>query len=236
MNQTNIKQTFYSLKLQRFLLHLVGHHMCIIQCNTSTIGESWFGFYFLGDYHKMPTIIASYMNHSCAPNVKIVNFNNVKLCFTIRPIKKGDQLFSSYISENDTFFHYNEFQSIYDFKCKCEQCCPQFPPAIVIKRITEDVRYNRVLQNQKITDVFIKDYGNDYPMFRPWTYHYSNEEQKEALLRESVELLNKYGGSKWPNEIQIVANEYIKMLKQKSYLIDSPPNVFCSYFNVMSNE
>lgn len=235
MNQTNIKQAFYSLELHRFLLHLVGHHMSIIRSNTSVIGESWFGLYFYGDYYEMPTIIASYMNHSCAPNVKIVNFNNIKLCVTIRPIKKGDQLFSSYFHENDSFFNYNQFQSIYDFKCKCEHCL-QLPPAIEIKRITEDVRYSRVLQYQKITDGFINDHGLSYPMFRLWTYFYCNEEQKEALLRECVELLNEYGGSKWTDEIQIVADEYIKMLKQKSYLIDSPPNVFYSYFNVMSNE
>lgn len=70
--------------------------------------------------------IASRINHSCSPNLEhVIDDNNMTHCVTIRPIKKGEQVFINYVIGMD--FETNEERREYiklnwDFFCECEKC------------------------------------------------------------------------------------------------------------------
>lgn len=92
MKQRDICAKFNTEKHQRFLMHLVKHHANIlITSSAASIEVS--GAIFTTEIHAL---IASFFNHSCAPNVVTICVDNRIIGITIRPIKAGDQLFISY--------------------------------------------------------------------------------------------------------------------------------------------
>jgi hypothetical protein len=69
--------------------------------------------------------LTNFFNHSCAPNVRVL-FDDSKAKFiTVRPIKKGEQLFVSATSMFDKFPVQIRRDTLYrlgGFICKCEAC------------------------------------------------------------------------------------------------------------------
>lgn len=69
-------------------------------------------------------LFGSLFNHSCAPNVSRISYNDKIVFMTTRPVKIGEQLFISY---GPSFHHSNlnerqeELQN-YKFICKCQAC------------------------------------------------------------------------------------------------------------------
>lgn len=109
-----IKQQFASKQKQRFLIHLLGQHICAINSNAfSNHGEQYFTF-----------IIQSYFNHSCIPNLVRFECGNKTICTTTRPVKKGDQLFVFYLGYEmkDRQSKANFLKENFGFQCKCEKC------------------------------------------------------------------------------------------------------------------
>jgi len=58
------------------------------------------------------------MNHSCNPNIKFYEINNAMYFETICDIKKGDELFISYLRNADDDTH-KYLLNHYNFQCKC---------------------------------------------------------------------------------------------------------------------
>lgn len=151
MKKPIIKKKFSSVKLQRFLMHLIGHHFCIVYCNRGGIGYSDSGNECVYVADESLTIISSYINHSCAPNIDIIPGDDFKLCVTIRPIKKGEQLFVSYF-RNDTRRRSmnnksrgDHLQKLFDFKCECERCMDEHPTTAERSAIKKDEAFNALL-------------------------------------------------------------------------------------------
>lgn len=72
-----------------------------------------------------PLTIHNSINHSCEPNVtSMSNFNNHKISvIALKDIKKGDELFLSYIDETlDVKNRRKWLEDQYLFKCICEKC------------------------------------------------------------------------------------------------------------------
>lgn len=66
-------------------------------------------------------------NHSCSPNIHHFNDeNNITHCVAIRPVRKGDQVFISYLAEmkfEDNQKRQEYINQNWGFTCKCEKCC-----------------------------------------------------------------------------------------------------------------
>lgn len=106
---------------QRFLMHWIVHHSLIFESNSfgETISECAF-------------VVASYFNHSCAPNLIITHSGHRLItAITARPVKKGQQLFVNYIGTNFQTLSANYRQTVlwesYGFLCQCEKCENSLP-------------------------------------------------------------------------------------------------------------
>lgn len=115
----DVKKMFNSEETQRFLMHLIVEHVLIIS-NISFHGS-------LGNELTSVTAacVSSFFNHNCEPNVFNTSTGNHEVYITVAPIKKGQQLFISYLSDQRTT---EERQSWlwnqWNFICKCNKCAP----------------------------------------------------------------------------------------------------------------
>lgn len=72
----------------------------------------------MGIYHP-----ASLLNHSCSPNAAFCFDGHIVRVVSIKPIKKDEQVFISYIEIiNSRQNRQEELEELYFFKCKCEMC------------------------------------------------------------------------------------------------------------------
>lgn len=104
-----IQQRFNSMRLQRFLMHLVWHHILIIRSNAYTFRPTP-----SADVNTLGNFTAL-LNHSRSPNVCVTFSGNQQMATTIRPVKKGDQLFTE---------HQNVDMENFPFARKCSKCVP----------------------------------------------------------------------------------------------------------------
>lgn len=109
LSNTMLKPLFVTERHQRFLMHLILHHMEVISINpfdmvtTAPIHNIYFEegkeeidpkdlVYAQGIY-----LNGSIFNHSCIPNVLRLYDNNRMICKIVRPVQKGDQLYIDYL-------------------------------------------------------------------------------------------------------------------------------------------
>lgn len=111
-----MKKMFDSIKIKRFLMHLIWHHICILRTNCFGIRHPK----VQSDLVTSIRIHASLFNHSCVPNVLHVSHGNVMIGFVLRPVKKGEQLFIHYDRDVDIV----DLQHTCNFQCKCTKCVP----------------------------------------------------------------------------------------------------------------
>ncbi|CAB3379681.1 Hypothetical predicted protein [Cloeon dipterum] len=74
---------------------------------------------------------ASLMNHSCDPNVVSAFLRKTMVIRAVRPIAKGEQVFNRYCN---SFYNMpkdvrQNRLGLYSFKCACEACTKDWPPA-----------------------------------------------------------------------------------------------------------
>lgn len=107
-----IKNLFDSERKRRFLLGLLSHHYAINIINS------------FGDETSLCIFaVSSFFNHSCAPNLANQQRANLMYCRTSRPIQKGEQLFISYLdNDQPTESRKNILRTSFHFECKCSKC------------------------------------------------------------------------------------------------------------------
>lgn len=176
-----VKNLFNSEQKQRFLMHLVGEH-CLIISNNSYGGLNM-------DNSPLGTLanVMSLFNHACAPNVFNSTTGNEEICITLRPIKKGDQIFVKYLCGDRTT---RQRQAIllnqWGFLCKCDKCEPHCKSTdrSIMKRALMSIRngelVNAVTKSQ--CESFLKLYGH-----LPWS-----EEMDVVLKTYTKCLLNDF--------------------------------------------
>lgn len=74
--------------MQRFLSHLIVHHAIFTRPMEMANLNHLFTY-------------SRFFNHSCLPNIVLLNINNLNIGIALRPIKPGDQIFKSYFLEDD---------------------------------------------------------------------------------------------------------------------------------------
>lgn len=172
-----VKRMFNTVAHTRFLAHLIGEHFLIISNNS--YGGS------LTNASSIGTVagIMSLFNHACAPNLFNSSAANQEVCITMRPVKKGEQLFVKYLCGDRTT---RERQQLllhqWDFLCKCDKCEPHSNPV------------NQIFM--RADPIFAKMQSLGLSQLAPLC----------------VNFLRKFGHLPWSNELDMVLKAYTKCL------------------------
>lgn len=181
-----VRSMFKSKQNQRFLMHLIGEHFLIISNNS--YGGSLSGASSIGT----TALVMSLFNHNCAPSVFNSSMGNKEICITMRPIKKGQQLFVKYLCGDRTTRQRQEMLlKQWGFICKCDKCIPNCSQADRLK-MKSDPCYKALL---RLTPIDF--YGNtDF----------------SQLTKKCIEFLKKYGHLPWSEEMDVALKAYTKCL------------------------
>lgn len=181
------KELFDSNRKQRFLMHLLGQHICVINSNAfANHNDQFFTF-----------IIQSYFNHSCLPNIVRFECGNATICTTIRPVKKGEQLFTFYLGYEmkDRQAKAKYLVDNFGFRCMCAKCVsnmwqPTLPSDPECYQILMQFRQNeRALVNNQ------------------------NKEMRSELKGACIKFLRKYGTVSSSFEIGPIEEVFGKLLE-----------------------
>lgn len=181
-----VKAMFDSEENQRFLMHLIGEHFLIIANNS--YGGSLSGASSIGT----TALVMSLFNHACAPNVFNSSAANKEICITLRPIKKGQQLFVKYLcGDRTTRQRQDLLLKQWGFLCKCDKCVPQ---------CSQDDR-----QKMKSDPSF-------KAVFPAVSINFYGGTNFTQLTIKCVQFLKKYGHLPWSEEMDVVLKTYTKCL------------------------
>lgn len=162
-----------------FLMHFVVHNSLILLTNS------------IGNEKRISVAcVWSLLNHSCAPNLADLLKGEHRYCITIRPVKKGEQIFINYISSSSDLSTEKRQQRLKitkGFDCKCDKCLPTnkpTPPELI--RACDEF----ALQTQNESDAII--------------------------LERCIFFLNKYGHLPWSSDLEYLTDTYDKQLVKQS--------------------
>lgn len=192
---------FNSAKKKRFFMHLIAQHFCIINYSgniTFDNSDDMVGW----ESNEFRSVITLYVNHSCAPNVTLVLYDGYNVLITIRPIKKGEQLFLTYF-RNDKINHSTNDRRKYllargRFHCKCPRCENISPSAAERVDMKKDECFTYITKNKRNVN-----FGLDGAM---------ETETAKMLEKNCVEFLNKHGEKVWCEEVEMVTDCYKRFL------------------------
>ncbi|XP_031623723.1 SET and MYND domain-containing protein DDB_G0273589-like isoform X2 [Contarinia nasturtii] len=115
MKIPRIHAAFDSVEKRNFLKHLITHHCLVIDTNA-----------FGDDRSQSLGLVESLFNHSCAPNIHHEQIGNEQYFYTAEKVKKGVQLFISYIDLNDSTKQRRRIlKRGWGFICNCIICAPK---------------------------------------------------------------------------------------------------------------
>lgn len=173
--------------LKRLIFCMASRHIATIKINSFseefTVGKGVCTRYSLHD-------ALSIINHSCAPNLHhYYDTENVIRCVSIRPIRKGDQIFISYLGDmkfNDDISRKSYIKKNWSFDCECEMC-------------HHDIHANQPGPLYK----YIK---NNFELKKNFHPQYPS-----CLVDNCKKYLNQYGHS-WSNAVDFVVSCFIFLI------------------------
>ncbi|XP_037051361.1 SET and MYND domain-containing protein DDB_G0273589-like [Bradysia coprophila] len=207
LNHRAIRPKFSTKQHRRFLMHLIGHHLCVVQCNTGALmynAESPFSISQAMTENLSP--IVSYINHSCVPNLCIIACDDRNVCISLRPIKTGDQLFVTYF-RNDSLKHCTAdrqkfLRDICEFDCDCERCVvTSTVPQELIDELKMDVRYQYVRKYGRTNGCC----GRDARVLYLCSCSKTFGRDAKKIRDNCVPLLDKFGQIKCAPELDLIA-------------------------------
>ncbi|XP_055306371.1 uncharacterized protein LOC129570697 isoform X1 [Sitodiplosis mosellana] len=166
MDIPEIREKFSSKKHNRFLMHLVMHHARAASRNTIRIRHLTL------EPVPDPTerrdvcihtgLIKRYFSHSCAPNVTHVDRDGHSVFITVRPLKKGDQLFSTVFNcmteskekRQKLLWEHN------NFLCECTLCTGPMATSQQRKQMLADPLYQNYLKGKATGEAVLQKYGH----------------------------------------------------------------------------
>lgn len=183
---------------RRFLMHLIGHHMCALRYPKTNveIGEN--------DGVVVYPVFSDFFKHSCYPNVVLVTSDRSVVAVTIRPIQKNEPLTISYLP--DSVFDDIRFarrlvlREKFNVRCECERCGERNPEMLYMSL------------KQGLSQQFEDDCGNESH------FHHKMQKMRKKLTMECVKYLNGNGRDKWNDDTDLVTSTYVRLLREKYYL------------------
>lgn len=178
----------------RFLMHLIGHHMCALKYSNVFVGTGE------NDGTTVYPALGCFFRHSCFPNVALVTSDQSIIAVTIRPIQENQELTVSYLSDDlldsVTFMRRGILQEHFNFRCKCERC---------------KNRSTRVTCKQNgLGQQFIEEVQNES------NFHPKMQKIRKKLTQTCVKYLS--GNAEWSDEVSIVMSTYYRLIREKYYL------------------
>lgn len=196
-----MKKMFTATTHQRFLMHLTYHLCGVFKTNRLTMtnfrdeksvwSEVNVENFGIGLYN-----LKSYLNHSCVPNVVCLFYDKQLVCKAIKPIKKGEQLFISYmevveVQNNDE--RRDHLASVYGFHCQCQLCSMKSNELVSSPAMAADPNYKFAERN-----------------FLPSMF---NETAMKTVREKLMKFLRKWGPLKPAKEL-IIVQQYLTVVMQ----------------------
>lgn len=199
-----IGSKFNTKEKKRFLMHLVAQHYCIINYSGNIVfdnSDDLVGWHF----EEFRSIIAMYLNHSCAPNATLVSFDGYNVIVTIRPIKADEQLFLSYF-RNDKIQHSTKDRKKYilarcRFNCNCERCNGNSLSRGERNEITQNECFRYIERNKSKINFKVEGPIQTQPA--------------KELEEKCIEFLDRHGHKIWCEEIGFVTDCFRRVLAAK---------------------
>lgn len=181
-----IKYYFDTEHKQRFLMHLIVQHAVVIPKNA---------FQDVAPFTEPGIIqyifdVLSIINHSCAPNLAYILNGKFGHCISVRPIKKGDQVFINYLGDDvykPTEQRQQQMKNIWGFDCKCDKCKDSCNP-IESDAMKADPSLKYVIRN----------YDNNQIL--------NDTTKRIQLKKQCIKFLKKYGHHAWTSELDFIIN------------------------------
>ncbi|XP_037049522.1 SET domain-containing protein DDB_G0283443-like [Bradysia coprophila] len=166
-----IGDLFNTTEKQRFITHLVAHHF--LATNNNTYGD---------ESNTTVALVLSMLNHSCSPNLHNYAVRHKRCSVTIRPVKKGQQLFTTYLTDGEKPLEQRqkELKQWWGFECKCEYC----------RSGNRSMDVKMALTN---------------PTLRYVLANYSIKENHSVVMDKCLKFLNKRTNAPWSMDIQVMA-------------------------------
>lgn len=181
VSRLKLKNMFTEEQHKHFLMHLIVYHSFVTHANAFSRSNDCGLF-----------IVSSYFNHSCAPNLSFTDCGNLRIGTILRPIKKGQQLFATYLGEDrrnqPTYLRQLYLGKQFGFQCQCEKC-----------KVQSSLSHGSSLLYEPRYHSLEKEFAKE-----PITKKESFE-----LRQKSIELLKKFGNTvPWTMELENIAKVY----------------------------
>lgn len=192
----DIQDWFDTEQKKRFLMHLILHQICVIFLNSFSTDDGRMNAY----------VLFSYLNHACGSNLRCISRSNMRYGITLRPIKAGQQLFISYLTDvfGDTSVAetQQEMHASFGFRCSnCERCKPNE------RRSWE----NSKLMQSDADYRFLSLQSSDWKKINDGR----SEKEKQKILKEkTVDILNRFGSNHWCDELASMMEYYDNFIFQ----------------------
>ncbi len=193
MDIPRIGEFFNSLQHQRFLMHLIAHHVQIGHRNTRIIQQQNLTDKSMEPQYNFTGLLQKYFNHSCAPNIQMISFDNMSIYFTVRPVKEGESLQQSFFPflQESRQIRQTVLLKQKEIVCQCIRCRGPNASYSMRQRMAQDRDYCYIKSNGSSPKQMILNY--------------------EELVNRSVGFLTKYGRETWCDEIADVVTLWITL-------------------------
>lgn len=191
-----IQAAFIEQSEKWFFMHLVVMHTFIILSNEF---QQISKFETKENSSKRIYLLMNYFNHSCAPNLMHYSYENKLVCFVLRRVQRGEQLFLSYRNR----LKYSQRERNEDLRlqlgvnCECHACRYDIDPVDVLinlhVRESCEVRFiEREIQK-----------GKGSEMERIVQLAINNSAMHLLLRKMCLSILKMYGEVDWYNVHQL---------------------------------
>lgn len=203
----SIKKNVLSENQKRFLKHLIVKHVRIVKSNAfhEKVDENSRSNTTL----SVIFLVTSLLNHSCAPNLCCIDHLNRKYLITIRPIKKGEQLFINYCNHvgGDSDVRRQNLIKQRGFSCECDRCVVRRDAISQMNMMTDENmittchNIKRAVESKFESKDGIADAGD------------SCDDVFRSVRPMCETFLNTYGHHPWCEPMQVMMNIYRECLE-----------------------
>ncbi|XP_031625344.1 uncharacterized protein LOC116342019 [Contarinia nasturtii] len=187
---------FASKKHRRFLMHLIGQHVQVNLRQTYVATKPIVKPNGEKEYRRLYSqvgVLLGYFNHSCVPNVHLVDHDGDTIYYALRPIHAGEDLLISYFK-----FQWNDssIEKLIELNCVCECCKHKHPSTDDVIEFRKDPDFQYIIRCNLTTDI-----------------DFIEREKFDILMEKCVKLLTKYGRILWCTELGVVLTIYGLLLE-----------------------
>lgn len=208
LDKAEFAHYFSMEKYQRFVMHLIMHHLALYKSNKITnerlIGNVMTIFNAINYVYEDECmgILKNYFNHSCAPNIGFYCDNGSIIGKIIRPVKNGEQLFVSYFDKLlGLTLEDRRRLGQFDFECDCFRC-----------ESGVDDNTDRHIDGDF---GFSGDYLYLRANFSP-NRSYPVESKRKIVEEKCIKILKEFGRNKWSYSLEYVMQAYVAALERST--------------------